>query len=163
MLNTESLQWDGEGEQQSICIRVWDWSHFVSISSNDGFQVRTECYGLIVDGAKALEGTQVLSEITSAGTPASTHPGILRLDANDESIALRMTIGVSEASFDQLSRVFASSSSEGQLWINLTVTNSNWSHPQFWKSGWQECDLTIKSFDLVYKGYVTPSQRELGS
>lgn len=160
MQNTESLQWDGEGEQQSACIRVWDWSHIVSISKA-GLEVKTECYGFIVAGAKTLEGIQVLSEIKGTGTPDSPYPGILQLEANDESIALRMTVSVSEAIFDQLYRVFAASSSEGQLWINLTVTNSNWFHPQFWKTGWQRCGLTILGFDLVYKGYVTPSEREL--
>lgn len=161
MHNTEPLQWEGEGEQQRACIRVWDWSHSVSISGA-GLKIKTECCGFIVDGAKTLERIQVLSEINGTGTP-DPNPGILRLEVNEESIALRMTVNVSEAIFDQLYRVFAASSSEGQLWINLTLTNSNWFHPQFWKTGWQSCDLTILAFDLIYKGYVTPSQRELTS
>jgi hypothetical protein len=161
MKDTEWFQWDGEGEQQTACVRVWEWAHRVSISSNACFEMKIEWDGFVVDGAKSLEGIQVLSEIKRMmGEPNSSYPGILRLEANAESTAIRITIGVVEEIFDRLYRVFLDSSPDNQLWMNLTLTNPNWSHPTFWKTGWQECDLTISHFDLVYKRNVMPSERE---
>ena len=160
-MQDEWLQWDGEGEQQTACIRVWDWTHFVSISSSASVETKIECYGFIVDAAKSLEKIQVLSEIKRMiGKPDPSYHGILRLEADAESTAFKMTIGVAEEIFDRLYRVFLDSSPDNSLWINLTVTNPNWSHPRFWKTGWQECDLIISQFELVYKRDVMPSERE---
>ena len=158
----EGLQWDGEGEKQTAGIRVWGWSHSASISpSNPSFETTIYSEGFFVDGAKSLEKIQVLSEIKKIiGEPNASYAGTLRLEVDDKSIALRMTMGVSGEIFDKLYRVFLDGSSENQLWMNLTLTHPNWSHPTFWKTGWQECDLTISHFELFYKRDVMPSERE---